>query len=148
MALFNRFKKNKAEAKPAKEKMAAPPLKSEMKEPVKKPEVKANPEVKTVKKSSHGDKSAYWILIKPLVTEKATALAAANKYVFAVAPKAGKAMIKKAIEELYGVRPVGVNILNQRGKNVRHGRTAGRTKSWKKAIVALKAGETIKVFDV
>lgn len=91
--------------------------------------------------------NAYRILAKPLVTEKASVLAAENKYFFGVYPGANKIEIAKAIKEVYGVKPISVNIVNMRGKNVRAGRTAGKRKNWKKAIVTLKKGETIKVYE-
>lgn len=90
---------------------------------------------------------AYRILLKPLVTEKATNLGVLNKYVFAVSQKANKIEIAEAIEAVYGVRPVKVNIMRAEGKTIRSGRTFGRRKDWKKAIVALPAGKTIKIYE-
>lgn len=149
MALLDKFKKNKKDQpKEAQAKPIVPPLKSEMKEPPLKTEAKKK-EVKAGKKIDlKGRKIAHEVLVRPLITEKATNLSGENKYVFAVNPKANKVEIKKAITQLYGVKPVAVNILNQRGKNVRYGRVEGQTKAWKKAVIALKEGETIKVFEV
>jgi large subunit ribosomal protein L23 len=93
------------------------------------------------------DGNAYRILIKPLVTEKASRQGADNKYFFAVAKDANKIEIAKAINEVYGVKPVSVNIINMGGKSVRSGKTSGKRKSWKKAIVKLKTGESIKVYE-
>jgi large subunit ribosomal protein L23 len=90
---------------------------------------------------------AYRVLLKPLVTEKATNLGVLNKYVFAVAPKANKIEIAKAIEEVYGVKPVKVNIIKGQGKIIRNGRIFGKRKNWKKAIVALPEGKTIKIYE-
>ncbi|MDD5290652.1 MAG: 50S ribosomal protein L23 [Patescibacteria group bacterium] len=87
------------------------------------------------------------MLLKPLVTEKATNLGVLNKYVFAVSQKANKIEIAEAIEAVYGVRPVKVNIMRAEGKTIRSGRTFGRRKDWKKAIVALPAGKTIKIYE-
>ena len=87
------------------------------------------------------------ILFKPLVSEKSTDLVAANKYVFEVAPEANKTMIKRAIKEVYGVTPGYVRIVTQRGKQVRFGKTYGRTKFKKKAIVSLKQGDKIQIFE-
>ncbi|MDD5032006.1 MAG: 50S ribosomal protein L23 [Patescibacteria group bacterium] len=87
------------------------------------------------------------MLLKPLVTEKATNLGVLNKYVFAVSPKANKIEIAEAIKAVYGVKPVGINIIKGEGKTVRSGRTFGKRKDWKKAIVALPAGKTIKIYE-
>jgi large subunit ribosomal protein L23 len=93
------------------------------------------------------DSAAYRILIKPLVTEKAANLSAENKYVFAVAPRANKIEVARAIKDVYGVKPVKVNIVKVRGKQVRYGRTLGKRKDWKKAIITLPAGESINVYE-
>jgi large subunit ribosomal protein L23 len=87
------------------------------------------------------------ILIKPMVTEKATNLGVENKYVFVVNVRSNKIDIAKAIEEAYGIKPVSVNIINNIGKEVRYGRIKGQRKDWKKAIVKLPAGKTIKVYE-
>lgn len=91
--------------------------------------------------------NAYRILVKPLVTEKAANLGTENKYVFAVSSKANKIEIAKAINEVYGIKPVAVNIIKMQGKKTRYGRVAGRTKDWKKAVVTLPEGESIKVYE-
>ncbi len=90
---------------------------------------------------------AYRVLIKPLITEKASDLGPLNKYIFAINPKMNKVEVKKAIRTIYNVEPLKINISNLSGKNVRYGRTQGRTKSWKKAIVTLKAGDKIEVYE-
>lgn len=91
--------------------------------------------------------NAYKILLKPLVTEKAANLGTENKYVFAVASKANKVEIAKAVKEVYGIKPISVNIIKMSGKNVRSGRIIGKRKDWKKAIIALPKGESIKVYE-
>jgi large subunit ribosomal protein L23 len=101
----------------------------------------------TEKASAGKFHNAYRILMKPLVTEKASVLAAENKYFFGVYPGANKIEIAKAIKEVYGVKPIDVNIINMRGKNVRSGKTAGKRKRWKKAIITLPKGTTIKVYE-
>ena len=90
---------------------------------------------------------AYDILVKPLITEKASALGAVNKYVFAVSPRTNKIEVKKAIRAVYNVDPIAVNISNFSGKRVRYGRTSGVTKGWKKAVVTLKPGDKIEVYE-
>ncbi|OGY41400.1 MAG: 50S ribosomal protein L23 [Candidatus Buchananbacteria bacterium RBG_13_36_9] len=87
------------------------------------------------------------MLIKPLITEKATHLVTQNKYSFAVAKSVNKNEVKKAIEGLYGVEPIDINIINVRGKFVRYGRTFGKKKNWKKAIITLKPGDKIDIYE-
>lgn len=87
------------------------------------------------------------LLVKPLVTEKATNLSAENKYVFVVKNKANKIEVAKAIESVYGVKPLEVNIINMKGKQVSRGRIRGQRKDWKKAIVTLAKGETITIYE-
>ncbi len=108
-----------------------------------------NGTVKTAEKKSETKKygNAFRVLIKPLVTEKASVIGAQNKYVFEVNPSANKIEIAKAIKEVYGIKPISINIIKAKGKDVRYGRTQGRTKNWKKAIVALPAGESIKIYE-
>ena len=103
--------------------------------------------VKAVKSEGTRIKNAYSILIKPLVTEKAGFLGHENKYVFEVSVDANKIEIAKAIEEVYAIKPVSVNIMNRDGKTVRRGRTMGRRKDWKKAIVELPKGKTINIYE-
>ncbi|MFA5131307.1 MAG: 50S ribosomal protein L23 [Patescibacteria group bacterium] len=100
---------------------------------------------KTVKVAVVSD--AYRILVKPLVTEKATNLGEHNKYVFVVALKANKIQVAKAIEALYGVKPVKVNISNVSGKKVARGKIRGVRSDWRKAVVTLPAGQTIKIYE-
>ncbi|MFZ5364444.1 MAG: 50S ribosomal protein L23 [Patescibacteria group bacterium] len=87
------------------------------------------------------------ILVRPLITEKSSYLSPYGQYVFEVALKTNKVEIAKAIERAYGVRPVKVNIVRVGGKKVRYGRTSGTTKRWKKAIVTLKPGDKIEVYE-
>ena len=81
---------------------------------------------------------SYDVIIRPIITERSMAGAAEKKYVFEVAPTAGKIEIKKAVEEIFGVKVAKVNTLNMQGKLKRMGaRPAGRRPSWKKAMVCL-----------
>ena len=92
--------------------------------------------------------SLYRTVIRPLVTEKSSvAYQERGEYTFEVATDATKPAIKQAIEQLFGVRVVGVWTSNQRGKTRRVGRTAGRRPNWKKAIVKLQEGDTIEIFE-
>jgi len=90
---------------------------------------------------------AFRVLVKPLVTEKATELASANKYVFVVTKASNKIEVAKAVYAVYGVRPVDVNIISMQGKRVSRGRIQGKRKDWKKAIVTLKKGDSIKIYE-
>ena len=87
------------------------------------------------------------ILIEPVLSEKATALREQNKYVFKVAPSATKLQIKDAVAKLFNVKVVNCTTINVRGKEKRVRGKLGRTANWKKAIVRLAPGETIKVFE-
>ncbi|MBT4124383.1 MAG: 50S ribosomal protein L23 [Candidatus Pacebacteria bacterium] len=102
---------------------------------------------KVVKKSDKKAGEAYRFLLRPIISEKATVGAADGKYTFEVSMDANKVAIKKAVEEVYGVVPTDVNIMNKRGKNVRYGRKYGRTKNIKKAIVTLRKGDSIKLYE-
>lgn len=90
---------------------------------------------------------AYCVLVKPLITEKASLLASLNKYVFMVKKDTNKVEIMKAIKEVYGVNPTTVNVIRMEGKDVRYGRYAGKRSDWKKAIVTLPKGKTIQVYE-
>ena len=93
--------------------------------------------------------TAYDIVIRPIITERAMAGAADKKYVFEVAKSAGKVEIKKAVEEIFGVKVASVNTLRVTGKLKRTGRyPAGRQPSWKKAVVTLSEdSKSIEFFE-
>lgn len=84
-------------------------------------------------------------LIKPHLTEKTSFLSGQNKYVFWVRKKANKIEIKKAIEKLYRVNVVDVNILNPKPKKIRLGRISGLRPAYKKAIITLMEGQKIEI---
>ena len=92
---------------------------------------------------------SYDIIIRPIITERSMTSVAEKKYVFEVAPNAGKIEIKKAIEEIFGVKVAKVNTINVSGKAKRLGAgRLGRTKDWKKAIVQLtEESKTIELFE-
>lgn len=92
-------------------------------------------------------KLAREVIIKPVVTEKSVDLMQENKYCFKVAKDANKIEIKHAVEEIFKVAVVDVNTVNVHGKMKRMGRTQGKTASWKKAIVTLREGDSIEVFE-
>ncbi len=93
--------------------------------------------------------TAYDIIIRPVITERSMASVADKKYVFEVAPSAGKIEIKKAVEEIFGVKVAKVNTISVPGKAKRLGAARpGRTKDWKKAIVQLtEESKTIEIFE-
>ena len=93
--------------------------------------------------------TAYDIVIRPIITERAMAAVADKKYVFEVAKNAGKIEIKKAVEEIFGVKVAAVNTVTMRGKAKRLGAARpGMTKTWKKAYVQLTAdSKTIEFFE-
>lgn len=91
--------------------------------------------------------NAYRVLVKPVITERAAHLGTENKYVFAVKPETNKIEVAKAIQEVYGIKPVSVNVITMRGKKVRFGKRKGERKGWKKAIVTLPAGKTINIYE-
>ena len=89
----------------------------------------------------------YEILVKPLVSEKSMMMMGENKYSFAVAKDANKIEIKNAVEKLFNVTVLSVNNRTIQGKVKRQGRYEGKRPDVKKAIVTLKAGDQIKVFE-
>ena len=87
------------------------------------------------------------IIIRPIISEKSTAAMEKNKYVFEVPIKANKVMVKQAVKAVFGVQPLDVNIIVVRGKRRRVRFKEGRTTAWKKAIVTLRGGDKINVFE-
>jgi large subunit ribosomal protein L23 len=88
------------------------------------------------------------ILIMPLVSEKSTNLRADhNKYVFRVDKRANKLQIKNAVEQLFKVKVQDVTTMIMYGRPKRLGRYEGKRPDWKKAIVKLKKGEAIELFE-
>jgi large subunit ribosomal protein L23 len=82
-----------------------------------------------------------------LISEKATQLAALNKYVFVVPVSANKSEIVKTVKNVYGVSPKKVNSVRNEGKQVRYGRVKGKKSDFKKVIVTLAAGEKIEIYE-
>jgi large subunit ribosomal protein L23 len=87
------------------------------------------------------------VLIRPVVSEKSYVLSAVNKYTFRVHPDAHKTQIRQAVETLFGVHVLEVRTMSVKSKPKRRGLIRGRTRSWKKAIVEVRAGETIPIFQ-
>ncbi|MDR7867679.1 MAG: 50S ribosomal protein L23 [Sporomusaceae bacterium] len=87
------------------------------------------------------------ILIRPLITEKATALMADNKYTFVVPLKANKIEIRQAVEQIFKVKVLDVNTIRVMGKMKRMGKNQGKRPDYKKAIVKLAPGQSIEFFE-
>jgi large subunit ribosomal protein L23 len=88
------------------------------------------------------------VLIKPVISEKGFAAQEADKYIFHVAPKANKDLVKKEVERLFKVEVVSVNIVCIPGKLKRVGKIFGRRNDVKKAIVTIKKGQKIEEFKI
>ncbi|MGR6837430.1 50S ribosomal protein L23 [Syntrophomonas erecta] len=87
------------------------------------------------------------IIIKPVITEKSMNLLADNKYTFIVDKRANKTEVKKAIEDIFDVKVEKVHTMVVKGKPKRMGRFEGKTPNRKKAIVTLKPGQKIRIFE-
>jgi large subunit ribosomal protein L23 len=88
------------------------------------------------------------VIVRPLITEKTSAaFHDRGEYAFEVRQNATKPQIRQAIEDLFGVKVTGVWTSNHRGKEKRMGTSIGRRPNWKKAIVTLREGDTIEVFE-
>jgi large subunit ribosomal protein L23 len=87
------------------------------------------------------------VIIRPVVSEKSYVLSAADRYTFRVHRDAHKTAIRQAVEELFDVHVVEVRTVTVKSKPKRRGVTRGRTRAWKKAIVQVRPGEAIPVFQ-
>lgn len=120
----------------------------------KKPIVKSSAVIEADKKSSapavvtqEGAGLAYKFIVKPWITEKTQELMTTDKYVFRLRAKTAKREAKVAIEKLYNVKVIGVNIVNIPSKKRRFGRYTGMKSAVRKAIVTLKKGDKIEIFE-
>ncbi len=86
----------------------------------------------------------YDIIIRPILTEKTHVLMGNRKYVFEVNPLANKGQIREAVEKIFNVKVERVNVMNVKPKPKRRGIYQGKSRRWKKAVVTLKEGYTIK----
>ena len=86
------------------------------------------------------------VLLAPVVSEKSYGATESGKFTFKVHPDAHKTQIRQAVEAMFDVHVVSVNVLKVRPKPKRRGRFIGTRPGWKKAVVQLRAGETIDVF--
>ena len=87
------------------------------------------------------------VIVRPVVSEKSYVLSAADRYTFRVHPDAHKTEIRQAVESLFEVHVVDVRTMSVKSKPKRRGSTSGRTRQWKKAVVQIRAGESIPVFQ-
>ena len=89
----------------------------------------------------------YEVLRRPIITEKSTTLQAQGKYAFEVTKGATKPQIKEAVEKAFKVKVTAVNVMNAPGKERRRGMRVLPPHPWKKAIVTLKEGDKIELFE-
>ena len=90
----------------------------------------------------------YQVVIKPLVTEKGTMMLSEGNWVtFRVHPDANKIEVREAVQKIFSVSVLQVNTQIVRGKRKRFGKTMGQSKAWKKAMVRLKEGDKIEIFE-
>ena len=87
------------------------------------------------------------VLLAPVVSEKSYAQIQQRKYTFRVHPDAHKTQVRQAVEQLFDVHVEAVNVLKVQSKPKRRGTTRGRKPGWKKAIVQLRRGESIEIFE-
>ena len=89
----------------------------------------------------------YEVIRRPLVTEKNATFQAEGKYAFEVDKKATKPQIKQAVERFFKVGVVSVNVMNMPSKARRVGKRITNTPTWKKAVITLKPGDKIDLFE-
>lgn len=151
MGIFDRFtSKKEKELKVAEAPKADKAAKAE--KPAKAEKAKKVVAKKETKKESKVETKAAAVdmtgtLKAPVVTEKTTRLASMGKYAFEVNVDATKIDVRRAVEKAYGVHVTDVRVQNVRGKVVRFGRTLGKRSSWKKALVTLKPGERLDIYE-
>ena len=88
------------------------------------------------------------VVIRPMITEKATRLNGENKYAFEVRVNANKVQIKQAVETAFNVKVTGVNVINMKGKPKRvRGNRMKHTSAWKKAVVTLDPNDKLELFE-
>ena len=88
------------------------------------------------------------VILRPIISERSYDLIAQNRYTFEVAKQASKIEIGQAVSSIFDVTVLSVNTMNVSGKPKRVRYAKGTTRTWKKAIVTIKAGETIEAFGL
>jgi large subunit ribosomal protein L23 len=91
--------------------------------------------------------NVYQVLKRPIITEKNTILTAQSKYSFEIAQEASKQQVKEAVEKMFKVNVIGVNVITVPGKMRRVGKSRGMTSPWRKAVVTLQPGQRIELFE-
>jgi large subunit ribosomal protein L23 len=91
--------------------------------------------------------NARQVIIRPVISEKSYALLAANKYTFRVHERSNKTQVRQAVEEVFGVRVMGVRTAWVKSKPKRRGWTTGQRRRWKKAVVTLHPDDSIELFE-
>jgi large subunit ribosomal protein L23 len=122
------------------------PKEKQVKKNEKSPELRSETPVKKGQKRGFHIE-AEQVILRPLVSEKASVLSSLGKYIFVVHLKSTRPQIKTAVRKMYGVTPLNVHFQVYKGKSVRVGRGIGQRKNWKKAIVTLPKGKTINVYE-
>lgn len=145
MGLFDKLRNKHDTSDSVKKPVHVVEPKSEKGKAEKPAEIKEKAKVEAPRVLKTDTRHAHRVLLRPLLTEKSTRLQTRGQYVFAVSPTVSKIEVREAVHVVYGVRPVHVTTRIVRGKVVRFGRTQGRQKTWKKAIVTLPAGKTISI---
>ena len=144
MAILGNKKTTETKKTPAKKTTAPKEVKSESMKDL----YSAKPETANGKKESNSKfDGAHRVLVRPLITEKAANFGILNKYAFVVTGQSNKLEVAKAVYAVYGVKPLAINIVCVKGKAVTRGRIKGRRSDIKKAIVTLKKGDTIKIYE-
>ncbi len=87
------------------------------------------------------------VLLAPIVSEKSYAASTSGQYTFKVHPDAHKTQIRQAVEQMFDVKVTRVNVIKVQAKPKRRGAITGTRQGWKKAIVLLRAGDTIEIFE-
>ena len=87
------------------------------------------------------------VILAPIVSEKSYAGSTRGSYTFKVHPDSHKTQIRQAVEELFGVKVERVNVISVQAKPKRRGMFKGTRPAWKKAVVQLRAGDTIEIFE-
>jgi len=149
MSIFDRFTSQKGKATPKRQSKAAT-VEAEKKEAFKQVPGGSKPEPKSEKKADvkttlKDTGAAHRVLLGAIVTEKSALLETETKYVFAVASDATKKTVADAVQKVYGIRPVAINMVSLPGKWVRYGRSVGRQIKRKKAVITLPAGKKIDI---
>jgi len=146
MALLD-FLKNKEDAEKSKKPAKKPAKASAAKksEPKKSEPVKTKSETTVVKTTVKPGKFSYDAIKQPHISEKASYLSEKDQYIFEISPNYNKNEVKKAVEGIYGVNVLSVNVIRIPSKKRRLGKTEGVRKSYKKAIVKIKNGQKIEI---